>query len=114
MYSMATTALPAKNQTSYPLAADAQRKARSPYGMPVVDNCMTCKLRCSNFFCSMSEASLQALDRIKHVSSYPAGAMLFMEGETARGAYLVCRRLLEKKKTNCEGKTMIVKIAKPG
>src|SRR6516225_4246716 len=114
MYSMATTALPAKNQTSYPHAADAQRKARSPYGMPVVDNCMTCKLRCSNFFCSISEASLQALDRIKHVSSYPEGAMLFMEGETARGVYLVCQGRVKLLTTNREGKTMIVKIAKPG
>src|SRR3974377_1256958 len=115
MYSMATTALPAKNQASYyPGAADAQRKTRSPYGMPVVDNCMTCKLRCSNFFCSISEASLQTLDRIKHVSSYPEGAMIFMEGETARGVYVVCQGRVKLLTTNSEGKAMIIKIAKPG
>ena len=112
---MATTALSAKNEASYyPGAAEAQRKARSPYGLPVIDNCTTCKLRYNSFFCSLSSASLQALDRVKHVSSYPEGAMLFMEGEEARGVYIVCQGRLKLLTTNTEGKTMIVKIAKPG
>lgn len=112
---MATTVLPAKNETSYySTAENAQRKVRSPYGLPVVDNCMTCRLRCNNFFCSVSIASLQALDRIKHVSSYPEGAMIFMEGESARGVYIVCQGRVKLLTTNSEGKTLIVKLARPG
>src|SRR3974390_3371198 len=40
--------------------------------------------------------------------------MLFMEGETARGVYLVGQGRVKLLTTNREGKTMIVKIAKPG
>jgi len=112
---MATTVLSAKNDPSYyPAGADAQRKVRSPYGLPVVDNCTTCTLRCNSFFCNVSSTSLQTLDRIKHVSSYPEGAMIFMEGETARGVYVVCQGRVKLLTTNSEGKAMIIKIAKPG
>lgn len=112
---MPTSALSAKNEVSYySTATDAQRKVRSPYGLPVIDNCTTCKLRCDSFFCNVLSASLPALDRIKHVSSYPEGAMIFMEDETARGVYIVCQGRVKLLTTNSEGKTMILKIARPG
>lgn len=111
---MASMAVSGKHEAPYYPAVAAQRKVRSPYGLPIVDNCTTCKLRCNSFFCSVSSPSLQALDRIKHVSSYPEGAMIFMEGETARGVYIVCQGRVKLLTTNSEGKTMIVKIARPG
>jgi CRP/FNR family transcriptional regulator len=112
---MATSVLSPKNEASYyPGAVGGHGRARSPYGLPVIDNCTTCKLRSDNFFCCVSGGSLADLDRIKHVSSYPEGAMLFMEGEMARGVYIVCQGRVKLLTTNSEGKTMIVKIAKPG
>jgi CRP/FNR family transcriptional regulator, cyclic AMP receptor protein len=112
---MATPLLSPKNDASYyPGAAGAHGRARSPYGLPIIENCPTCKLRSTSFFCFSSGASLQELDRIKHISSYPEGAMLFMEDEAPRGVYIVCQGRVKLLTTNSEGKTMIVKIAKPG
>src|SRR5215472_8622279 len=57
----------------------------SPYGMLVIDNCLTCKLRNSNFSCALSNLSLEGLDQIKHAAAYPEGALIFFEGQTPRG-----------------------------
>lgn len=40
--------------------------------------------------------------------------MIFMEDETARGVYIVCQGRVKLLTTNSEGKTMILKIARPG
>jgi CRP/FNR family transcriptional regulator, cyclic AMP receptor protein len=88
--------------------------AHSPYGLPIVDHCMGCQLRNSNFFCSLSQASLQALDPIKHANCYPEGSVVFMEGQEPRGVYILCQGRAKLTTTNADGKSMILKIAEPG
>jgi CRP/FNR family transcriptional regulator len=112
---MATTLLSPKSEASaHPGARGVHDNARSPYGLPLIDHCTTCQLRGNSSFCSVSGALLEELDRIKRVSSYPEGAMLFMEDEVGRGVYIVCRGRVKLLATNSEGKTIIIKIAKPG
>jgi CRP/FNR family cyclic AMP-dependent transcriptional regulator len=94
--------------------ADAQVKANSPYGLPIVENCQSCKLRNSNFFCSLSSPLMKTLDEIKHSSSYPEGSLVFMEGQSARGVYIICQGKVKLMTTNREGKTLIMKIAGAG
>ena len=91
-----------------------QVRAHSPYGLPVVDNCSTCELRKGGFFCCLSPDTVKALDEIKHTTSYPAGALVFMEGQAARGVYVVCQGRVKMLTTNSDGKTLILKIAEPG
>jgi CRP/FNR family transcriptional regulator, cyclic AMP receptor protein len=98
----------------YPLSADAELKARSPYGLPLVEHCASCKLRNGNGFCSLAPDSLEQLDEIKHVTSYPEGALVFVEGQAARGVHIVCQGKVKLMTTNREGKTLIVKIAQAG
>ncbi len=87
----------------------------SPYGLPIIDNCMTCKLRHgANFFCSLSHSSMEALDRIKHVSCFPEGSMVFLEGQASRGVYILCQGRAKLLTTNADGKSLILKIAQPG
>jgi CRP/FNR family transcriptional regulator len=89
--------------------------SHSPYGLPIVDNCVTCKLRnCNSFFCSLSQETIQALDRIKHASCFPEGSMVFLEGQEARGVYILCQGRAKLVTTNAEGKSLILKIAHPG
>jgi CRP/FNR family transcriptional regulator, cyclic AMP receptor protein len=94
--------------------ADAHLKASSPYGLPIIDNCLTCRMRNSNFFCSLSQSSIEALDEIKHVTSYPEGALVLMEGQAARGVYILCQGRVKMMATNPDGRTLILKIAEPG
>jgi len=86
---------------------------RSTYGLSVIDNCMVCTLREGRLFCDLSHDDLQALDAIKFSSVFPRGAMLFVEGQAARGVYVLCTGRVKLMTTSSEGKTMI-RIAGPG
>ncbi len=92
----------------------AVRRVSSPYGLATADSCAACKMRQDNFFCRLSERALREWEKIKHVTSYPEGALLFMEGEPARGVHILCQGRVKLLTTNSEGKTFILKIAQPG
>ncbi len=109
---MAVTARPATTQFQ-PLS-EVHVKANSPYGLPIVDNCVKCPLRTSNSFCALSQRSVEDLDQLKHSTSYPEGALVFTEGQAARGVYILCQGRAKVLATNSDGKTLIVKIAQPG
>lgn len=95
-------------------ASERRSAANSPYGLPIIDNCIGCKLRNNGFFCGLSPASLAALDNIKHASCYPEGSVVFLEGQTARGVYILCQGRAKLITTNADGKSLILKIAQPG
>ena len=86
----------------------------APYGFELVEDCLICKLRTDSFFCSLPKASLEAFDHIKYTASYPAGAVLFVEGQAPRGIYMLCKGRVKLSTTSAEGKTLILKIAQPG
>jgi len=86
----------------------------SPYGMDLVESCLTCKLRADRVFCGLSTPTLQAFEAIKFTSAYPAGAVLFVEGQEPRGIYVLCKGRVKLSISARNGKTLIVKIAEPG
>jgi CRP/FNR family transcriptional regulator len=88
--------------------------AHSPYGLPIVDSCRTCKLRNESFVCSLSKTSLEALEPIKHATSYPEGALVFVEGQVPRGVYILCQGRVKLMTTNSDGRSFILKIAQAG
>jgi len=94
--------------------AERMAAGHSPYGLPIVDNCVGCKLRSNNSFCALSQTAVQDLDDIKHVSCVPEGSVVFLEGQDARGVYILCQGRAKLTTTNAEGKSMILKIAEPG
>jgi len=113
---MATATVPTLSRGVFPHFEPEESgiKTNSPYGLPIVDHCTTCKLRGVNFFCNLPAAALRSLDRMKHVTSYPEGALVLMEGQAARGAYVICQGRAKLMTTSREGKTLILKIAGPG
>jgi CRP/FNR family transcriptional regulator, cyclic AMP receptor protein len=110
---MASSVMTPKVASGYMTTA-AARKTRTPYGFPVMDDCASCDWRTESFFCNVSPQTAKVLGEIRRTSSYPAGAILFMEGEPARGVYIVCQGRVKLLTTNSDGKTLIFKIAKPG
>jgi CRP/FNR family transcriptional regulator, cyclic AMP receptor protein len=90
------------------------RKSKSPYGIPIVDDCSDCNLHSADFFCGLSDAALRALQRIKHTTTYPTGAIIFMEGQPSRGVHILCQGRVKLQTTNSDGRTLILKIAQPG
>ena len=111
---MATSTVIANTAIPHFRVIGSEPKAHSPYGLPIIDSCQNCKLRNSNSFCNLSPASIKALDEIKHVTSYPEGALVFVEGQSPSGIYIVCQGKAKLTTTNADGKTLIVRIAEAG
>jgi CRP/FNR family transcriptional regulator, cyclic AMP receptor protein len=85
-----------------------------PYGFEPSESCRSCKFRRNGFFCQLSPDELKDFDAIKHVSAYPADAILFMEQERSRGIYLLCQGQIKLSFTSRGGKTLVLRIAKSG
>jgi CRP/FNR family transcriptional regulator, cyclic AMP receptor protein len=62
----------------------------------------------------MAEPTLRAMQRIEHTVAYPARAILFMDGQPARGVYILRQGRVKLLTANSDGRTLILKIAKPG
>ncbi len=87
---------------------------RSPYGLDLVEGCQVCDGKQPGYFCDLSPAGVQAFEAIKYTTAYPAGAVLFVEGQSAQGVFLLCKGRVKLSMTSSEGKTLILRIVKPG
>ena len=86
----------------------------SPYGMEIVESCITCKLRTDRIFCDLPDTALQAFENIKYATAYPQGAVLFVEGQMPRGIFVLCKGSVKLSINSPSGRTVIVKLAEPG
>ena len=76
--------------------------------------CTTCELRTAGSLCGLSDTALLALQRIKLTAAYPAGTMIYVQGQPARGLYILCKGRVKLQTTNSDGRTLILKIAQQG
>jgi CRP/FNR family transcriptional regulator, cyclic AMP receptor protein len=84
----------------------------SPYGLPA--ECLDCHLRSDDFFCALSQESLEAFNQIKRATVLPEGAVIFVEGQLPRGIFMLCQGQVKLSTTSREGKTLMVRIATAG
>src|SRR5213080_1342602 len=87
---------------------------RAPYGLTILDNCVTCPIREEHLFCNLSLPAVQKLNEIKSTAVYPKSAMLFIEGQQPRGVFVLCTGKAKLSTSSREGKTIIIKISEPG
>ena len=87
---------------------------KSPYGLDILDNCPTCPMREQHLFCNLSLQAAQRLNDVKSTAVYPKGAMLFIEGQQARGVFVLCTGKVKLSTSSREGKTIITKISDSG
>lgn len=87
---------------------------RSPYGLEIVENCTRCPYREERLFCNLSRPAVEHLQSIKSTASYPKGAMLFVEGQDSRGAFILCKGKAKLYTSSAEGRTIILRIVLPG
>jgi CRP/FNR family cyclic AMP-dependent transcriptional regulator len=88
-------------------------RTHAPYGMELVDDCTKCPLRKEGFFCQMADDSVAAFGKSKFTTSYPARAVLFVEGQVPRGVYMLCQGQVKLTTASSEGKT-ILRLAEAG
>jgi len=87
---------------------------RAPYGLNILDNCLTCPVREEHLFCNLSHIALQELNEIKSTAVYPKSAILFIEGQKPRGVFVLCAGKTKLSTTSSEGKTLITNISQAG
>jgi CRP/FNR family cyclic AMP-dependent transcriptional regulator len=87
---------------------------RVPYGLSILDNCLTCPVRGEHLFCNLPVSAGQRLNEIKSTAIYPKGAMLFIEDQQPRGVFVLCSGKAKLSTTSREGKTIITKLSLPG
>ncbi|HSF23324.1 MAG TPA: Crp/Fnr family transcriptional regulator [Blastocatellia bacterium] len=87
---------------------------RAHIGMDVADSCTQCTSRFNRLFCNLPIEALANLDEIKYTTSFPKGAVLFFEGQSPRGVFVVCRGRIKLSTCSSEGKALITQIANEG
>jgi CRP/FNR family cyclic AMP-dependent transcriptional regulator len=87
---------------------------RAPYGLDIIESCMGCKASRDGFFCRFSPKVLRGVDDVSHHTIMPDGAVLFVEGQTPRGVFILCSGVVKLSTTSKEGKVLILKQAEAG
>src|ERR1700692_802350 len=87
---------------------------RSPYGLQIIENCITCPHKESQLFCNLAPAALQRLSEITASATYPKGATLFVEGQPSRGVFVLCAGHVKLSTSSSDGKPLILRISEPG
>lgn len=87
---------------------------RAPYGLEIIESCITCPHRQDRLFCNLPPAAVQRLAAITSPSSYPKGATLFVEGQEGRGVFILCAGRVKLSTSSIDGKTLIARLSEPG
>ena len=89
-------------------------KPEAPYGLRVVENCLNCGLRQTSVFCKMASETMRDLNAIRQTALYPEGALLFVEGESPRGVFVLCSGEAKLTASSKQGESIILRLAEAG
>jgi CRP/FNR family transcriptional regulator len=87
---------------------------KGPYGFEPNEHCQSCKLKTSSFFCELTAPALKDFDEYRSSTTYPEGALLFLEKQAPRGVFVLCAGEVKLSISSSVGKTLILRIARPG
>src|ERR1700732_5129140 len=87
---------------------------RAPYGLEIIESCLSCPHREDRLFCNLPSAAIQALAAITPAAVYPKGAMLFVEGQSPRGVFVLCSGRVKLSTSSADGRTLILRMSESG
>src|SRR5579872_3554614 len=90
------------------------RRPPSPYGLQIIESCLTCPVAKDQIFCDLPQSALAGLDAISSSATYPKGTVLFVEGQEPRGAFIICNGRVKLTANSADGKSLILRIADSG
>ena len=80
----------------------------------MLESCLLCKARKPGWFCNLSRQSLADLEAMSTHTVLPMGNILFAEGQASRSVSVVCAGQVKLTRSSKDGRTLLVKIARPG
>ncbi|MGA2373528.1 MAG: Crp/Fnr family transcriptional regulator [Candidatus Korobacteraceae bacterium] len=86
----------------------------TPYGLDSIESCLSCKMLAEHILCDLPPDALKAFDSIRQAIAYPKGAVLFVEDQSPRGIFVLCKGRARLSICATEGKTLILQISEPG
>lgn len=86
---------------------------KAPYGLSIIEDCGECPESKNGYFCDFFSPGLNALTEVGQKSVLPSGAILFVEGQSPRGVFIVCSGKVNLSTTSRGGKILILKTAGP-
>lgn len=104
----------ARHPANTRVGSSAESDMNSSCGLEIVAKCSQCTVAGRGFFCKFSEPTLEAWDEATHKSTLPAGAILFVEGQSPRGMFVICSGRVHLSTTSKEGKLVLLRTADAG
>ena len=104
--------IPKKNRRM--MRSTEARRPPSPYGLTIIESCLTCPVAKDQIFCDLPQSALAGLDAISSSATYPKGTVLFVEGQEPRGAFIICNGRVKLTANSADGKSLILRIADSG
>jgi CRP/FNR family transcriptional regulator len=86
----------------------------TPYGIEINESCVGCDRRDERYFCALDSDELRGLDQLRFATVYPRGSLLFVEGQPARGVYMVCAGQVKLSTSTGDARVLITNLAGPG
>lgn len=86
----------------------------TPYGLHIIESCLTCPHREERLFCNLSPVAVQTLAAITSSATYPKGATLYVEGQAPRGVFILCNGRVKLSTTGADGTSLIGRISREG
>jgi CRP/FNR family transcriptional regulator len=87
---------------------------RAPYGLEIIETCISCPHREDRLFCNLPPPAVQELAAITSAAVYPKGATLFVEGQSPRGVFILCSGRVKLFTSSADGRSLILRIADAG
>jgi len=86
----------------------------TPYGLPILDDCLTCERRTAGGFCDMPDESLRLWNQVRRTSFYPRGASIFVQGQPQRDICVICVGRVKLYSTTVQGEEIVSRICDAG
>ena len=87
---------------------------RAPYGLEIIESCLSCPHREDRLFCNLPFRAVQELSAITSAGVYPRGATLFVEGQAPRGVFVLCSGRVKLSTSSSDGRTLILRMSESG
>ncbi len=87
---------------------------RTPNGFAIHENCLTCQWRQDKWFCSLGRPGLRRLQRIALPRTHEAGTVLYTEGQSPEGVFILCNGRAKMWMSSKRGSVVILKVAEAG
>ena len=63
----------------------------TPYGLEIIDSCLSCRMKREECFCNLSSAALKTFSAISHQTAFPQARRCLSKGRV-RGEYFCSAR----------------------